>query len=280
MRTASFPDQNRPDRAVISMRGENVLAFLNNLLTCEVGNLPEGQAAYGALLSPQGKILHDMFVYNTGFSIVLDCALDQRAALVQKLALYRLRAKLMIELDNDLEVGVHAERPEETLAFPDPRSEMLGWRSFAPSGTYINVPGSHGYDECRIGLGLADSVQDMGVEKLFPHEVNFDQMPAVSFTKGCYVGQEVVSRMQHRGTARSRMLPVTAGQILKQHASITSNGKTIGEVLSSAGNSAVALIRIDRLAEATAPLMSESVQVKITVPPWVKYAVSIPDACR
>jgi tRNA-modifying protein YgfZ len=266
----NFPNQLRSDRAVLSLRGEGDLAFLHNLLTCDVAHLEQGQAAYGSLLSPQGKILHDLFVFNAGDQILLDCATQQRGALLQKLQMYKLRAKIEIGPRDDLEIGVGDE------GFVDPRHANIGHRFFAAKGTFA---AGEGYDATRIALGLADSVQDLGSNVLFPHEANFDQMGGVSFTKGCYVGQEVVSRMQHRGTARSRILPVTGEQLVKG-AAITSAEKPIGEVLSTASNVALALIRLDRLAEATAPLLSNTVSVKVQKPDWITYEVEIPGVAK
>ena len=330
MTKLSFPNQLRPDRAVISISGEGALAFLHNLLTCDVANLGQGQAAYGALLSPQGKILHDVFVFNAGDQILLDCALEQRDALLQKLMMYKLRAKLTITARDDLEVAVGDE------GYVDPRNAQMGHRFFAANGAFrpaiapsalrappqaelgggrnvlgfeqiatsrspnllgelseglrgpslpnaIALPqrggGIGSYDTARISLGLADSVQDIGTNALFPHEANLDQFGGVNFTKGCYVGQEVVSRMQHRGTARSRVLPVT-GQGLTKGASITSADKSIGEILSTSSTNALALIRLDRLGDATAPLMSNAVTLKVQKPDWIKYDVTIPEAAR
>jgi tRNA-modifying protein YgfZ len=279
MTLPEFPDQNRPDRGVIAISGETALGWLDNLLTCGVGTLGAGTAAYGALLTPQGKILHDMFIFNTGERVLIDCAAEQRTDLLKRLVIYRLRAKLMIELDNEIEVGVHMEPPSDGLNLRDPRHPDMGWRSFQSAGALINVPASRGYDERRITLGLADSVQDIGVEKLFPHEANFDQMQAVDFRKGCYVGQEVVSRMQHRGTARNRILPVRVEGTLAER-QVISGGKVIGEVLSVAGNHALALIRIDRLAEASAPLMAGNAKLHVTKPAWITYDVTIPEAAQ
>jgi tRNA-modifying protein YgfZ len=270
MTKLSFPNQLRPDRAVISISGDGALSFLHNLLTCDVANLGQGQAAYGALLSPQGKILHDVFVFNAGDQILLDCALEQRDALLQKLMMYKLRAKLTITARDDLVVMAGDE------GFIDPRNAAMGHRFFAAKGAFA---AGDGYDVARILVGLADSVQDIGTNNLFPHEANLDQFGGVNFTKGCYVGQEVVSRMQHRGTARSRILPVI-GQGLNKGDAITSADKTIGEILSTTASNALALIRLDRLAEATAPLLSNAVTVKVQKPDWVKYDVTIPEATR
>ncbi len=255
MTNLAFSPQLRADRAVISIRGEGALAFLHNLLTCDVAELAPGHAAYGALLSPQGKILHDVFVFNTGEVVLLDCALEQRAALSQKLMLYKLRAKLEIVARDDLDVAVGNE------GFVDPRNAALGHRFFAAAGSFKT---GEGYDAARIALGLADSVQDIGSNVLFPHEANFDRIGGVSFSKGCYVGQEVVSRMQHRGTARSRILPVVCSSDAPAKGSeIRSGAILIGEILSSSGSQALALIRTDRLAEASAPLLSGAISIQV-----------------
>lgn len=255
MTNLTFSPQLRPDRAVISIRGEVALAFLHNLLTCDVVQLDIGQAAYGALLSPQGKIQHDVFVFNAGEAVLIDCALEQRAALVQKLMLYKLRAKLEILPRDDLEVAVGDE------GYVDPRHADMGHRFFAAKGSFKITKG---YDAQRIALGLADSVLDMGSNILFPHEANFDQIGAVSFSKGCYVGQEVVSRMQHRGTARSRIFPIRCEPTSPpKSTSIMSGDKIIGEVLSSVGTHALALIRTDRLAEAVLPLHAGDIYIQV-----------------
>jgi tRNA-modifying protein YgfZ len=277
MNLPAFPDQNRPDRGVLSLSGENVLGFLNNLVTCEVANLNVGEARYGALLSPQGKILHDMFIFHSETRVLIDCAASQIADLVKRLTLYRLRAKIGIEIDNTLEVGVHLTQPDDVIAYADPRRADLGFRSISDAGSFINVPGQPNYDLRRIMLGLADSDGDIGSEKIFPHEANFDQMGAVNFSKGCYVGQEVVSRMQHRGTARSRFLPIRTGPQHPRDEQITSDGVKIGEAYSHARDMAMALLRLDRLAEAKAPLMAGPAPVKVEKPDWLGYDVTLPE---
>ena len=160
-------------------------------------------------------------------------------------------------------------------AYADPRTALIGWRIVTAKGT---LPEGSGYDAARIALGLADSDGDIGSGELFPHEANFDQMGAVSFSKGCYIGQEVVSRMEHRATARSRILPVTFdGAAPPRGAAIKSADKIIGSVLSSAGNAALALLRLDRMAEATQPLLTDAVRVRVHKPAWIKYDVPSKD---
>jgi folate-binding protein YgfZ len=181
---------------------------------------------------------------------------------------YRLRAKVAIAERKDLEVGVSAERPSGMLTYADPRTTLIGWRIISEKGKLQTGPG---YDAARIALGLADSDGDIGSGELFPHEANFDQMGAVSFSKGCYIGQEVVSRMEHRATARSRILPVRFdGAAPPRGTAIKSADKVIGSVLSSAGNAALALLRLDRMAEAMQPLLTDAVRVPVHKHAWIK----------
>jgi tRNA-modifying protein YgfZ len=172
--------------------------------------------------------------------------LVQRPDLLQKLLLYKLRAKLEIGTRDDLEIAVGTE------GYSDPRNSAMGHRFFAARSSFSK---GAGYDAARIGLGLADSVQDIGSNVLFPHEANFDNINGVSFSKGCYVGQEVVSRMQHRGTARNRILRIRCDPTAPaKGVGIRGDDKLIGEVLSSVGQNALALIRTDRLADVVGEL--------------------------
>lgn len=270
--TAPFARQVLPNRALIRLAGETVLDFLNNIITPDVASLAAGQMAYGALLSPQGKIQHEMFVSNGGDHILLDCVRNQRDDLIRKLAMYRLRAKIGIEADDSLRVFVSPSG--EGAA--DPRHVVLGRRGIAAEG---NATGD--YEAFRLALGIADGEGDIGVNEHFPHEANLDLLNGVSFTKGCYVGQEVVSRMQHRGTARSRMLPLSCdGAPPAKDTAIASGETQIGTMLSSQGSRAMALIRLDRLAEAKAPLLSAGVGVHVHKPEWMSIDVTIPEAAR
>lgn len=275
MANSSFLMQVRRERAVLSLEGLEAENFLHNLVTADILGLAEGEARYGALLTPQGKILFDFFVVKTAEGYFLDCAASQLEELTKRLMFYRLRAKVTITERTDLEVGVSPERPQGMTAYADPRTSLTGWRMIAEKG---KLPKGTSYDAARIALGLADSDGDIGSGELFPHEANFDQLGAVSFNKGCYIGQEVVSRMEHRATARSRILPVTfEGAAPLCGASIKSADKIIGSVLSSAGNAALALLRLDRMAEATQPLLTDAVKVHVHKPAWIKYDVSSKD---
>ena len=200
---------------------------------------------------------------------MLDCAASQRDELAKRLTFYKLRAKVTIAARGDLEVGVAPGKPVHDISYPDPRLPDMGWRIICAAGT---LPEGSGYDAARIGLGLADSDGDIGSANLFPHEANFDQLGGISFTKGCYVGQEVVSRMEHRSTARSRILPVKfEGAAPLRGSEIRSGDKTIGTVLSSENDSALALIRLDRLEESASPLLTQGVITHVQKPTWAAY---------
>jgi len=275
MANSSFLMQVRRDRAVLGLEGAETENFLHNLVTADILGLAECEARYGALLTPQGKILFDFFVVKTAEGYLLDCAASQLEELAKRLVFYRLRAKVVITERKDLEAGVSPERPAGMIAYADPRTSLIGWRAIGEKG---KLPTGTSYVGTRIALGLADSDGDIGSGELFPHEANLDQLGAVSFTKGCYIGQEVVSRMEHRATARSRILPVTFdGAAPPRGAAIKSADKIVGSVLSSAGNAALALLRLDRMAEATQPLLTDAVTVHVHKPAWIKYDVPSKD---
>ena len=260
-----------PGRAAFRIDGPEARHFLHNLLTADIEGLKPGNATYAALLTPQGKILFDMFVFNAGAAFLVDCAAAQRADLIKRLTFYKLRAKLSIVDLRDHDVGASPQLPPQELRYRDPRSPDMGWRFFVPRGT---LPQAEGYNAVRIGLGLADTDADLGSGEFFPHEANLDQLGGVSFEKGCYVGQEVVSRMEHRGMARSRILPVRLGsEAPAKGTDIRAGGKAIGTLLSSFDSAALALLRLDRLAETTEPLLTEGVSLEVLKPSWVRYDV-------
>jgi tRNA-modifying protein YgfZ len=268
MREIEFQAGRLPGRGVIAVEGPEAGHFLQNLLTADVEHLAEGEARYAALLSPQGKILFDMLVLKTPQGFLIDCARSQARALLQRLGMYKLRARVDVAVREGLGVWVSPAGIEG--GYRDPRSPDLGWRGIgaAPEAE------AGGYDAARIALGLADTDADLGSGEFFPHEANLDQLGGVSFTKGCYIGQEVVSRMEHRGTARSRILPVALeGEAPPKGTEIRSGEKQVGTLLSSAGRVALALLRLDRLAEAEAPLIAGGVGLHVLKPRWARYEV-------
>ncbi|MGI9374240.1 MAG: YgfZ/GcvT domain-containing protein [Hyphomicrobiales bacterium] len=243
-----------PSRSVVSLTGEDAADFLNNLITVNMELVSKSRAGYGGLLTPQGKILFDFFVTPTEGGFDFDCAKSLSADFAKRLMFYRLRAKLeIVDHGDDLCVwALWGDGVPDDLGHEDPRAPLAGRRvitgePFAPEdGTLSDEQAYHSH---RIALGLADTDGDIGTSELFPHEANFDQFGGVDFKKGCYVGQEVVSRMHHRGTARKRIVTVDAENSLQAGADILGGERKIGTLLSSSGSSALALIRIDRAQE-------------------------------
>jgi hypothetical protein len=271
-----------PHRAVLGVEGAEARAFLHSLLTCDVQALQPGQGAYGALLTPQGKILFDLFTLATETGFLLDAAASGADDLVKRLTMYRLRRKIEIGPQPHLAVaavwgGEAAPDLEGVQVFRDPRVDRLGYRAIGPIDRLEAAATSDAsrYDAHRIGLGIADSDRDIGSGELFPHEANLDQLNGVSFTKGCFVGQEVVSRMEHRGTARSRIVPVRfEGPPPSPDTVVTAGGRSLGRMLSSHDGRGLALVRLDRAEAARAagePMLAGDTAVVIERPQWARY---------
>jgi tRNA-modifying protein YgfZ len=266
----AFAPQILPDRAVIGAVGESALAFLHNLLTVD---LLRAEPAYGALLTPQGKILHDVFVVPDGENIWIDVASSQAPDLLKRLMMYRLRAKLDIRIEGKKAVAVSASSDLPGYAYVDPRLPEMGQRAIVDAASLAH---GAGYHATRLALGVADSVQDIGSAEMFLHEANLDQLHGVSFSKGCYVGQEVVSRTHHRHTARSRILPVTFKGEAGKGTDVVSGLTRVGTMLSSLNGYGLALLRLDRLAEARQPLLTDGVKLSVYKPDWAHFEMEIP----
>ena len=279
MQRLPFATHKLASRAVITAAGDDARNFLQNLVTADIDELKPGQAVYSALLQPQGKILFDFFLLAENGRYVIDCSTAQKADLIKRLTFYKLRAKVTLA-DSDEEVGVAAAKPQTGLSFTDPRAAQLGARLIARKGSLPDAD-DQAYRGGRIRLGLADSDEDIGSGELFPHEANLDQLGAVSFKKGCFIGQEVVSRMEHRGTARNRIVPVYSPEGAPAKGSeIKAGGKSIGRVLSASGSDALALIRLDRLkdaVEAGTGLLTEAGPVHVRKPGWARFDIAMPD---
>ena len=249
------------DRAVVEIAGADAAKFLHNLVTNEVLKLRPGEARFGALLTPQGKIIADFLAFAQGEgetrSFLLDCPKALVDDLVRRLGMYKLRAAVKVARRDDLAAYafLDAERPQveaEVLA-RDPRAEALGWRALAPSGAIEAVGARADYDSRRVEAGVPQGGVDFAYGDAFPHEANMDLLAGVDFGKGCYVGQEVVARMKHRGLARKRVARYRAqGPAPASGATIVAGEKEIGVVGSKSADGGLALIRLDRLEEALA----------------------------
>ena len=256
-----------PDRGVIKVAGEDARNFLNGLVTTDVDKLKPGLGRFGALLTPQGKIIVDFLITEApaghGGGFLIDCPKPLADGLATKLKFYKLRAKVTVEnLSEDLGVlaawdGKPAAQPD--LAFTDPRNEDLGTRILIPEDLKQKLSDLIGaemvdaaaYEAHRIALGVPRGGLDFTYSDAFPHETNMDRLSGVDFDKGCYVGQEVVSRMQHRGTARTRSVKVLLEDSSPEPGvSLMAGDKPVGTMGSSAKGKGIALVRIDRVADA------------------------------
>jgi folate-binding protein YgfZ len=275
-----------PDRAAIRVAGTDARNFLQGLITNDIGRASDGTAIHAGLLSPQGKILFDFFVVPLGNAYLLECAKVESSELAKRLGFYRLRAGVEIAEEPGLSVaavwGGTPSLPEGAIAYADPRVPDLGYRVLLPDGGDVSAlacaDASQGdYHAMRIGLGVPEGGRDYAFGDSFPHEALFDQLNGVDFAKGCFVGQEVVSRMEHRGTARKRVVPVEGDAGLPEPGtSIEADGQPVGTLGSVSGASGLALIRLDRATEAIeagVQLKAGGVAVKLRKADWARFAV-------
>jgi tRNA-modifying protein YgfZ len=249
-------------RAVLRLSGRDCRTWLQGLVTSDVETLEPQQARFAALLTPQGKIIADFIVVRDGDSLLLDCDQAIAPTLAKRLAIYKLRADVAIaDVSSQLGVAVfwNGEPPavSQGVVFSDPRDAALGWRMIAPPAeldTFGADPESaDAWHAHRIALGVGEGGVDFPYGDTFPHEANMDLLHGVDFKKGCYVGQEVVSRVEHRGNARKRIAKVLYdGAAPSAGTEIVANGVTIGVAGSHAGATGLALLRIDKADDALA----------------------------
>ncbi len=258
-----------PSRAVIAASGPDWRDFLQGLLTQDVESLAPGEIRFAAMLTPQGRLLYDLFLLGREDGCLIDVAAGHRPALLHRLRMYRLRAKVELA-DSDATVaalwGTDAAPPGWSL---DPRAPGLGWRGYPgerPAGAAAATEAD--CDAHRLALGLPGPA-DWGHDKAYPIEANFDLLGGIDFKKGCFVGQETTSRMKRRGVVKSRMAPVVIdGAPPEAGAALLAGGLRAGEVTSAGTDGAVALLRLDRLAEGALTL-EDGRPWRVTWPPWM-----------
>ena len=265
-------------RSVFRVGGADARTLLQGLLTCDFDDIAPGKPQHGALLTPQGKILFEAIVHQSGDDAYLfDTDSELGSDFIKRLMFYRLRAKVSIEPADDLTVVALPGGHSDSLP-DDPRLTALGARGVMPAGEAESYPaGDAAFHAHRIACGVAELGSDYPSGEVFPHEANHDQLGGVDFQKGCYVGQEVVSRMQHRGTARKRFVPVAIdGETPAMGTDVTAGGKPIGTMGSSTGSSGLALLRLDRLEQALAngdPVVCRQAVLRASKPEWAGFDV-------
>jgi tRNA-modifying protein YgfZ len=289
-----------PDRGVVKVAGENAEQFLNGLLTADIGKVTPDRAAFAALLTPQGKIVVDCIAVEAppkdGGGFFLDCPRALTPSLVDKLNFYKLRAKVIIENLSE-SLGVLAAwggngGTKYGLCYADPRLSALGLRVMIPPHLATAAAESLNaelvdvklYEAHRIALGVPRGGLDFMYGDAFPHETNMDQLNGVDFDKGCFVGQEVVSRIEHRGTARTRVVPFAyEGFAPDAGAAVTALQKTVGTLGSTNAGRGLAMLRLDRVEEAIAagtPLVSGDITLQLIKPDWARFQVPGPTSSR
>ena len=238
-------------RALIKVWGAEWGGFLQGLLTQDVESLAPGEARFAALLTPQGKLLFDLFVIGRDDGCLIDVAAERRQALIQRLTIYRLRAKVDIAADEGVVSAVWPASGGEPAPdwAADPRLSALGLRGYGaspPPGA--ERAGEAAYEAHRLALGVPDPACDAPSETTYPIEADFDLLGGIDFKKGCFVGQETTSRMKRRGTIKSRMLPIVFdGPPPAPGEELLAGTLRAGEALSGAPGRAMALLRLDRI---------------------------------
>ncbi len=287
-----------PDRGVVKVAGDDARNFLHGLVTADILKLAPEAARFCALLSPQGKIIADFFIAEApaqdGGGFFLDLPRTLVKPVVDKLNLYKLRARVLVE-DLSEVLGILAAWDGQGttsvgLCYADPRLPALGLRVMLPPHRAADaaaelaavIVGSGEYDAHRIALGIPRGSVDFSYNDAFPHEADMDQLGGVDFAKGCYVGQEVVSRMEHRGIARTRALPVRYdGAAPAAGVAVMAGERQVGTMGSSAEGRGIALVRLDRVVDALSRgelLLAGGVAIRLSKPDWARFA--FPDGSK
>lgn len=295
MATSTFKAALLPARGVLRIAGEEATAFLQNLLTNNVENARDGKAVYSALLTPQGKFLFDFFIVPDGADYLLDCDGGRAADLLKRLTFYRLRAKVTFTDESDrLAVAALWANGEENaslpaapgILYPDPRTPLMGFRLILPAADAAMALTKAGvepvppaqYHTRRVALGIGEAPADIEAERSFPLEANLDELNAIDFQKGCFVGQEVTSRTKRRGTVRKRLLPCRVeGELPVPGTPVRVGQREVGTVHSvdlTAGR-LIALLRLDLIDDAI--IEAGSAELFPEKPEWATFQISIED---
>lgn len=280
-----------PDRGVVKVVGDDARRFLNGLVTGDMAKVAAGVPRFAALLTPQGKIIVDFIIAEApaedGGGFFLDCPRALAPTLVEKLNFYKLRAKVICK-DLSEVLGVMAvwggvADSEYGLSYPDPRLPALGSRIMLPPHLAAEAAADIGadltdadtYEAHRIALGVPRGGTDFAYGDTFPHEADMDQLNGVDFDKGCYVGQEVVSRVEHRASARSRVVPIAYDEFAPiSGLPVMAGDKQVGTLGSTAKGRGLALMRLDRIEDALAAktsLEAGGVAIRAVKPSWAKF---------
>jgi len=245
-----------PARGVIEVAGDDAITFLQGLVSNDVTQATPGRAVWAALLTPQGKWLADFFMLSDDGRLLLEVERAQAAMLIQRLGRFRLRAKVALRDISEI-LHVHAawdgvpELAAGVIAAPDPRLPAAGWRLLAPEPLPVNAT-EEAWDEHRLALGLPDGSRDLEAEKTVLLEAGFDELGGVSWSKGCYMGQELTARTKYRGLVKRRLVPVAIdGATPPPGTPVLRDGVEVGVMRSSRGRIGLAQLRLDAIGAAS-----------------------------
>lgn len=272
-----------PNRAILAITGEDRRHFLQGLLTQDLALLKDERGLFAALLSPQGKIIHDLFLLQQGDRFLVDCASDQKAALIKRLTMYKLRAKVGLELLPDWRVAYrlsathaavgHVTQKHDLLILTDPRAGEMGDRIYIPpeAAEPKHTATLEAYHHHRLRMGIPESSElhdDVALD------AGFDLLNAISYSKGCYVGQEVTARMHYKNIARRGFYCVEGESSLPhQPTPILANGVPIGELRGASDRCGIAMLKFAETEQALAangPITVLQQPVRLTVPCWMQ----------
>lgn len=274
-----------PHRGVLEIKGEDKAAFLQGLVTNDINLVTPHQAIYATLLTPQGRFLYDFFIIESENAYLLDAEASRLGDLLKKLSLYKLRSKITLNLRPDLQVyafwgedvAIQLDLREELgnlreCFFMDPRLLELGARFI---GVDLSEPFQaatpHDYDGHRLKFGIPEGGKDLIPEKSIPLESGLDELNAISWTKGCYMGQELTARTKYRGLVRKRLFPVTIeGDPPQEGTEILQNENSVGEMRSHNTHWGMALLRLEAL-KAQGEFVCGKAQLKPYVPVWMRF---------
>lgn len=254
------------NRCIIRLSGPDGRSLLQGLVTNDMNALSAEKAVYAGLLTPQGKFLFDMIMVQDGSDILLDVEAERAQDLLRKLTMYKLRSDVTLTEDRSSVWALFDGTDASGISYVDPRHSGMGLRIIsaenpAPDATPLSRTD---YDTRRIQCGVPDGSTDMAVEKYFWLETGAERLNGVSFTKGCYVGQELTARMKHRTTLKKMLVPLAFSGSLSSGDPITTKaGKTVGEIRSTANGYALAFVRLEYR---DGPLVSDEAHLTIVEP--------------
>lgn len=251
-------------RALIRVSGPDARPFLHNLLTQDVETIKPGELRFGALLSPPGRLLFDLFIWGEEDGVVLDVTAERRDALVQRLSMYKLRSRVEVMPIPDAVFVAWGDGAADGFVV-DPRLSALGGRRWGDQSEADATEAD--WQAHRLTLGVPDPTQDALMDKTYPIEADFDLLNGIDFHKGCFIGQETTSRMKRRGTIKNRMMAIAFdGPAPERGAEVLNGELRAGEVMTGAEGRAIALMRLDRM---DGDLTVEGRPVRVEKPAWI-----------